>query len=290
MPRNGTGPSSLSITERRLGECSVQIQVVSMTRPRKRRVSVTSTPGRSGPLRWGRTAIRLLCQRGRLAGCARNAKTSSGGRRISAVCSKWSSWAELRPDPSGNRYGARGGAGRRNAARTPARGARRQPRWRSTRARRSRCSPCSRWPTGRGRATCSPSCCGPSTTPSTRGARCGGRCRRCARPSGPTSSTPPATRSASSAAPGSPSTSTASARWPRTATWRAPRRCSAASSWRASGSATRPSSRTGSAPRPTRCGASSRRCWRGWWRRPATSRSRSAGSSSTRCTSPRTGR
>ena len=31
-------------------------------------------------------------------------------------------------------------------------------------------------------------------------------------------------------------------------------------------------------------------CWRGWSRRPATWRSRSAGSSSTRCTSPRTAR
>ena len=41
-------------------------------------------------------------------------------------------------------------------------------RWRSTRARRWRCWPCSRSPTARGRATCSPSCCGPSTTPSTR--------------------------------------------------------------------------------------------------------------------------
>ena len=53
------------------------------------------------------------------------------------------------------------------------------------------------------------------------------------------------------------STSTASARWPPTATWRARRRCSAASSSRASGCATRRRSRTGSAPRPTRCGASS---------------------------------
>src|SRR3954454_4153089 len=88
MPRNGTGPSSLSITERRLGRCSVQTHVVSMVRPRKRRVSVTSTPGRSGPRRWGRTAIRLICQRGRLVGSARNAKTSSTGRWICSVCSK----------------------------------------------------------------------------------------------------------------------------------------------------------------------------------------------------------
>ena len=55
----------------------------------------------------------------------------------------------------------------------------------STRARRWRCSPTSPWSTARGRAIRWPSCCGRSTTRSTRAARCGGRCPRCARPSGP---------------------------------------------------------------------------------------------------------
>ena len=68
------------------------------------------------------------------------------------------------------------------------------------------------------------------------------------------------------------------------------RACSAATSSRASGCATRPRSRTGSAPRPTGCGASWRWCWRGWSRRRATWRWRAAGSSSTRCTSRRTAR
>ena len=245
-----------------------------MTRPRKRRVSVTSTPGRSGPRAMGAHGDQAHLPAGEvgrlreeredlLGGAADLRRVLEGGHR---------SGRSFRPDASGNRYGARGGAGRRNAARSPARRAGRRPRSRSTPARRWRCWPCSRSPTGRARATCSPSCCGPSTTPSTPAARCGGRCRRCARRSAPTRRRDARPASAWCAARGSTSTSTASARSPRRRRRRAPRRCSAASSSRASGCATRPGSRTGSAARPTRCGASSRPCWRGWSRRPATSR------------------
>ena len=74
-------------------------------------------------------------------------------------------------------------------------------RWRSTHARRRRCSRTSRWPTGRARARRCASCCGPTRTPSTRAARCGARCRRCARRSASSGSTPRVTASRCATAP-----------------------------------------------------------------------------------------
>ena len=89
-----------------------------------------------------------------------------------------------------------GRPGARDLAAGPAPGApRRASRWRSTRARRRRCSPTSRWPTARARARRCASCCGPTRIPSTRAGRCGARCRRCARRSARSGSTRPATAS-----------------------------------------------------------------------------------------------
>ena len=125
----------------------------------------------------GRTAIRLICQRGRLVGSARNAKTSSTGRWICSVCSKsviaGQSFALARPEivtvravapvdvmllgpPRVERDGATVAFDTRKAVALLA-----------VLALADRC----------GRATCWPNCCGRSTTPSTRAGRYGGTVR-----------------------------------------------------------------------------------------------------------------
>ena len=291
MPRNGTGPSSLSITERRLGRCSVQTHVVSMVRPRKRRVSVTSTPGRSGPRRWGRTAIRLICQRGRLVGlCQEREDLLDRAVDLLGVFEERHRRAELRPGTSRNRYGARGGAGRRNAAGSPAgRAGRRDRGVRHPQGGRAAGGPGARRPPAAARRAGRAAVAGARRRARARraaadavGAALRGRRRLRGRDA--------RQRLRWCAAPGCGSTSTCSGP-PRSRAGRATRpRCSAATSSRASACATRPRSRTGSAPRPTGCGASWRWCWRGWSRSRATWRWRAAGSSSTRCTSRRTGR
>ena len=126
MPRNGTGPSSLSITERRLGRCSVQTHVVSMTRPRNAPASRSPRP-RGGAGRGDGGARRSGSSASGGGSRARRGtrRPPRPGGAICAVCSKVVIGAQLAPRASGNRYGARGGAGRRNAARTPARRARR---------------------------------------------------------------------------------------------------------------------------------------------------------------------
>ena len=242
MPRNGTGPSSLSITERRHGRCSVQRHVVSISRPRKRRRSVTSSPQRSGPRRCGRTSSRLRCQRGRFAGSERNAKTSSTGRAISTVCSNVAiDRMEVRRRASGNRYGApqwraihvmllgpprveRDGSPvafdtRKAMALLAVPGARRAP----APARRAR-----RAAVARARRRARPRRAAAHALDAALGDRRRRRWRRTA------------TASASSAARRSRSTSTASGRSPPPATSRRRSRSSAASCSRASACATRP--------------------------------------------------
>ena len=264
-----------------------------MTRPRNARVSVTSTPGRSGPLRCGRTASRLICQRGRLAGSREEGEHLVGRAERSLPCARrWSSSGGASPcarpgivtvpavapvdvmllgPPRVVRDGAAGRVRHAQGARA-ARGAR---------AGRPAAA----------RATCSPSCCGPSTTRSTRAARCGGRCRRCARRVG--ADFVDATRDQRQPRP-RPGALRRRRPLPRARRGRrrggrrgavprrvpgglrAPRRA------RVRGLAARRGRRAAARARDGAgaAGGGDRATWR----------SRSAGSSSTRCTSPRTGR